>query len=78
MAKLTEEKKLFIDDNFYEGLDDNELDRTKFEMLTEPEELHYLADKHNWDNGVKVLQWIVESNICSEATALQIFWLAQP
>ncbi|MGJ1261903.1 DUF4274 domain-containing protein [Sphingobacterium spiritivorum] len=42
------------------------------------EELHYLATRHNWDNGVKVLQRITESPICSEATALELFWLAQP
>lgn len=78
MTELSEEKKQFIDDNFYETQEDKELDRQKFDLLTQSEELHYLADKHNWDDGVKVLQWIAESKNCSQATALQIFWLAQP
>ena len=78
MNRLIKEQKQFIDDNFYEGLSENELDRSKFELLTTQEELHYLADKHNWDDGVKLLQWIAESRACSEATALEIFWLAQP
>lgn len=78
MKELTIEKKQFIDDNFYEGLLDNELDREKFEALITPEELHYLVDNHNWDNSVKVLRWVAETRVCSEATAMQLFWFAQP
>src|ERR1700712_2194701 len=78
MTELSKDKRQFIDDNFYQGLDENELDRTKFEQLSSPYELHYLADNHNWDDGIKLLQWIAESNACSEATALQLFWLSQP
>lgn len=78
MLKLTSEQKQFIDDHFYETQADHELDKQKFDSLTTPYELHYLADQHNWDDGVKVLQWVVESTDCSEATALQIFWWAQP
>lgn len=78
MTALSPDKKKFIDDNFYEAQEDKELDKQKFNLLTQPEELHYLADKHNWDDGVKILQWIAESKNCSQATALQIFWLAQP
>ncbi|MGI9652096.1 DUF4274 domain-containing protein [Chryseobacterium sp. RLHN22] len=78
MKEITQERKQFIDDNFYEGIDENKLNKSKFELLTSPYELQYLAEKHNWDNGIKILQWISESNICSEATALQLFWLSQP
>ena len=78
MTELTQERKQFIDDNFYEGLDENELNRAKFELLTSPYELQYLAENHNWDGGIKILHWIAESNICSEATALELFWLSQP
>jgi hypothetical protein len=49
-----------------------------FDKLTTPEELHYIANNHNWDNGITVLEWIVKSKLCSEATALMIFWRAQP
>ena len=49
-----------------------------FNKLSTSEELHYIAENHNWDNGITVLEWIVESILCSEATALMIFWRAQP
>ncbi len=75
---MTEQQKQFIDNHFYEGQTDSELDKTKFDLLTSPYELDYIANKHNWDNGVKLLQWIAESPLCSEATALLLFWQAQP
>ncbi|REC60605.1 DUF4274 domain-containing protein [Chryseobacterium pennae] len=78
MINLTSEQQNFINDNFYEGILQNELKESKFKQLTTSEELHYLATQHNWDDGVKVLQWIAESPVCSEATALELFWLAQP
>ena len=78
MTEITQERKQFIDDNFYAGIDENELDKSKFKLLTSAYELQYLAEKHNWDDGVKILQWIAESSICSEATALELFWLSQP
>jgi hypothetical protein len=53
-------------------------DRETFNKLTTSEELHYIAENHNWDNGITVLEWIAESGLCSEATALMIFWRAQP
>ena len=52
--------------------------REEFEQLTTSAELHYVAQNHNWDSGVEVVQWIAESDLCSEATALMIFWRAQP
>lgn len=75
---LSIQQKEFIDSHFHENLSDDELDISFFKQLKTLEELHYLSQQHNWDNGVKVLQWIVESRVCSEATALEIFWLAQP
>lgn len=61
MTALSPDKKKFIDDNFYETQEEDKLDKQQFNLLTKPEELHYLADKHNWDDGVKILQWIAES-----------------
>ncbi len=49
-----------------------------FDRLTSSEELHYIAENHNWDNGITILEWIAESKLCSDATALMIFWRAQP
>ncbi len=40
--------------------------------------LHFLADNWNWDNDITIIRLISESPICSKATALMIFWLAQP
>jgi hypothetical protein len=53
-------------------------DRDKFEMLTHPAELHYLAYIYNWDDGPVVMEWIVDSPLCSKATANLIFWLVRP
>ena len=78
MTEISQDKKKFIDENFYETQEDHILDRQKFDLLTQPEELHYLADNHNWDDGIKVLQWVADNKNCSQATALKIFWLAQP
>lgn len=78
MNELTTSQKQFIDDNFYEGLDECELDKQKFDLLATPYELQYLVDQHNWDDGIMLMQWVAESNICSVATALQLFWFIQP
>ncbi|MDV3752135.1 DUF4274 domain-containing protein [Elizabethkingia anophelis] len=75
---ITNQQQDFINTYFHECIPQSELDESIFRELKTTEELHYLATHHNWDNGVKVLQWIVESPICSEATALELFWLAQP
>lgn len=75
---ITNQQQDFINTHFHEGIQQSELDESIFRALKTTEELHYLATHHNWDNGVKVLQWIVESPICSEAIALELFWLAQP
>ncbi|CDN76285.1 DUF4274 domain-containing protein [Elizabethkingia anophelis] len=75
---ITNQQQDFINTHFHEGIQQSELDESIFRALKTSEELHYLTTHHNWDNGVKVLQWIVESPICSEAIALELFWLAQP
>ncbi|MDR3295690.1 MAG: DUF4274 domain-containing protein [Clostridiales Family XIII bacterium] len=76
MSELSAERKEFLNTHFYDGMD--EPDRNIFESLSTPEELHYIAENHNWDDGTMVLRWIAESPLCSEATALVIFWRAQP
>ncbi|ULT24962.1 DUF4274 domain-containing protein [Sphingobacterium sp. E70] len=76
--KISDKQIAFINTHFNEGIPENEVEESKFWELKTSEELHYLATGHNWDNGVKVLKWIVESPLCSEATALTLFWLAQP
>jgi hypothetical protein len=65
----------YLDKNFNET---DEPNKEVFNKLTTSEELHYIVKHHNWDNGITVLEWITESPLCSEATALMIFWLARP
>jgi hypothetical protein len=67
--------KDFLDKYFNEV---DEPDKEIFNKLTSSEELHYIAENHNWDSGITVLEWIVKNKLCSEATALMIFWGAQP
>ena len=59
----------------------NEVDEPNkdiFNTIISTEELHYIAENHNWDAGITVLEWILENKLCSESTALMIFWRAQP
>lgn len=65
----------FIDAVFFER---DDYSRADFEQLSSPAELHYLLHNHNWDGDNRLLQWLAESPRCSEATALEMFWLAQP
>jgi hypothetical protein len=73
--EISKDRQEFIEAHFNEVGNPT---RKEFEQLTTSAELHYVAYNHNWDSGVEVLQWIAESNLCSEATALMIFWRAQP
>jgi hypothetical protein len=71
----------FIEENFFEFSFDNEdelPDKSLFDQLSHPAELFYLAHTYNWDDGIDVLQWVVDSPLCSVATASLIFWRSQP
>ena len=52
--------------------------RELFLTITSPTELHFIADWYNWDDGIQVLEWIIDSELCDEGTAKLIFWRAQP
>lgn len=41
-------------------------------------ELDQLARHHNWDDGVKKLQSVVEHPRCDLGTALMVYWLGEP
>ena len=73
--EIPKDRQEFIEAHFDEA---DEPTREEFQQLTTSAELHYVAYNHNWDSGLEVLQWIAESDLCSEATALMIFWVAQP
>ena len=62
-------------DSFLEEIEEP---RKNFDKLTPSEQLYYIARYYNWDNGIAVLQRIAENKLCSEATALMLFWRALP
>lgn len=72
----------FIRDNFFQWSfhkpDDFIPDKILFNKLTHPAELHYLADIYNWDDSEVVLEWILDSPMCSRSTANLLFWRARP
>lgn len=68
----------FIKENFFElSFRDEKPDFEKFKTLNSTE-LHYLADIYNWDDGMEILFWIINSDKCDKGTALMIFWRAVP
>lgn len=75
---LSQNRKDFIDAHFHENIAELDLNREAFDKLQTPQELAYLAERHNWDNGVQLMLWIAQSPLCSRATAAEIFWLSQP
>lgn len=72
---MKDEIKQYIDNHIVEN---QSIDLNKLSVLTQPDELHYLASVVNWDIHIPILDWVVKQPICSEATALMIFWRAQP
>ncbi len=73
MKILSKEKIEYIENNFFE-MGHGGYDIKAFETLTCSEELHQLAKKYNWDDGVQVMEWIIESPLCDKGTALLIYW----
>ena len=49
-----------------------------FLKLTHPADLHYLAMIYNWDDGHTVLEWILDSPLCTRSTANLLFWRSAP
>jgi hypothetical protein len=73
-------KKNFIEFSFGENEDSDEEiipDYEKFNTLNSAEQ-YYLAENYNWDDGVIVLKWIIDSPKCDKGTAALIFWNAEP
>lgn len=71
-----------IENHFFEfsfGSEDDDVipDKEVFNNLSSAEQ-YYLASIYNWDDGVTVMQWIVESDVCDKGTATRIFWMAEP
>ena len=46
--------------------------------LDHPADLHYLAHIYNWDDGSLVLEWLLDSPLCTRSTTNLVFWRAAP
>lgn len=58
-----------------------ELARAADEVVTRQataHELHFASDRHNWDEGQRFLRWVTKQPQCDPATALMIYFRAQP
>jgi hypothetical protein len=87
MAKfvIPETRKSFLLHNFVEysfeqddNVNDLEADKVLFDSITSPEEIFFLAQCCNWDDGAIIPEWIIDSPLCTKAAALTIFWQSAP
>jgi len=77
--KISAKRAELLNSNFFEfSFTDKKPDKKLFDSITEPAELHYIAEIYNWDDGPELLTWIINSPICDIGTAKLIFWRAQP
>lgn len=75
---VTKEQVRLIEENLYSIEEENYLpQKTIFESLNS-EEQYYLADMYNWDEGVEIQNWVINSDKCDLGTAIMIFWRAEP
>ena len=79
---ISKDRASFVEKHFFEwsfNLPEDSLpDKELFLKLTHPAELHLLAYIYNWDDGPVVLEWILDSPLCTKATANLIFWRSAP
>ncbi len=83
--EIPESRKQFLLDNFVEYSfeqdeegNDLQADKSLFDSISSPEELFFLAQSCNWDDGAVIPKWIIESPLCTKAAALTIFWQSAP
>lgn len=69
--------KHFFEFSFDEEDDEIIPDFDIFQTLTSAEQ-YYLASIYNWDDGIAVLDWIIDSPKCNKGTAIMIFWMSEP
>jgi len=79
---ITPKRVKFIRDHFVEysfQVEEDEVipDFEAFQTISSAEQ-YFLASEYNWDDGVVVLDWIIDSPKCDRGTAILIFWLAEP
>ena len=75
-------RQKYIAENFFQWSfgkgDDFFPEKEVFLGLSHPAELHFLAHIYNWDDGSLVLEWILDSPLCSRSTANLLFWRSAP
>jgi hypothetical protein len=79
---LKRNRRQFIEKHFFQWSfdkhDDYIPEKALFLQLTHPMELHYLANIYNCDDGELVLEWILESPLCTRSTTTLLFWRTCP
>jgi len=82
LYKISKARRASLDETFFQwsfGKSDDFLpEKSSFESINHPAELHYIAYIYNWDDGPEVLLWILNSPLCSRATANLLFWRSLP
>lgn len=79
---VTPSKEKIIIENFIEySFENGDYDFTPdfeiFKKLNSTDQ-YFLAENYNWDDGIEVLNWVINSPKCDKGTATLIFWNAQP
>lgn len=67
----------FIEYSFGKESEDFLPDFELFKKLNSIDQ-YYIASHYNWDDGITVLHWIIDSPKCDSGTACMIFWNAEP
>ncbi len=52
--------------------------KQEIQEIFSPEELHFMADGYNYDDGTFLLEQIIENPNCAIETAQMIYWLSAP
>ena len=76
---ISQQRADFLEEHFVEfSFEERTPNKSLFDTITSPPELHYLAHIYNWDDGAEVLSWIINSPYCDRGTAALVFWRSQP
>lgn len=75
---ITPSRERFLKAHFFEqSFDEKEPDFELFKTLNSKEQ-YFVATHHNWDDGVSLFHWIIDSPKCDKGTASLIFWASEP
>lgn len=73
--KISEKRAAYLKHSFFNySFEGRELDVEVVKTIEEPIELHYLAQNHNYDDGIELLQVISSHPKCDVSTAKMIFF----